>query len=197
MAHACSIQQLLNKKQLRALLIALACVTGTAGCHASNKYEIGISNFQEVIPGVYRGGQPTPEGWAFLKSKGIKTVLKLDFESEGSDAEALKLGMTVVDASGPPSDLGNVLGAPEPERIRLAIHTLQNETLWPIYVHCLHGQDRTGLIVGLFRVLHEHKSKAAAYAEMRRLGFHRSLHGLREVWERFDGTNLPEPRTSK
>ena len=151
----------------------------------------GIPNFRVVTSGVYRGGQPTAEGWAYLKSKGVKTVVMLHLPSEGTDEEAAKLGMTVVDASGPPSDLGNILGAPKPERIRLAVETLQNESLWPVYVHCLHGQDRTGLIVGLFRVLHDHYTKEMAYKEMRANKFHPALHGLHEIWERFDGKTLP------
>ena len=176
------------------------CLTSAVNCRATGKLAEqrpsssanGIPNFHEVGLGVYRGGQPTPAGWAFLKLKGVKTVVKLDLASEGSDEEAAKLGMTVIDASGPPSDLGDVLGAPKPERIRLAVETLRNESLRPIFVHCFHGQDRTGLIVGLYRVLHDHRTKKAAYKEMQKNGFHRSLHGLREVWEHFDGKTLPE-----
>lgn len=183
---------------LRAAVITL-CLASSVDCRAAAKPEKprtsagvdGVPNFSEVAPGVYRGGQPTSAGWAFLKTKGIKTVVKLDLPSEGSDEEAAKLGMKVIDASGPPSDLGDVLGAPKPERIRLAVETLEDEKLQPIFIHCLHGQDRTGLIVGLYRVLHDHRTKKAAYAEMRKHGFHRSLHGLREVWEDFDGKTLP------
>lgn len=123
--------------------------------------------------------------------------MKLNFESEGSDEEAAKLGMTVIDASGPPSDIGNVFGSPKPERIRLAVETLRNESLRPVYVHCLRGQDRTGLIVGLYRVLYERFTKDAAYEEMRKYGFHRSLHGLREVWENFNGKMLSEAKKDK
>lgn len=150
-----------------------------------------IPNFHEVSTGVYRGGQPTTEGWAFLKSKGVKTVVKLNFESEGSDKEAEALGMTVIDASGPPSELKNMFRAPKPEKIRLAIEALRDRKNRPIYIHCLHGQDRTGLVVALFRVIEEGRTKAEAYKEMRKLGFHRSLRGLHEMWESFNGKSLP------
>ena len=75
------------------------CVSIVLGAGAA---EDGIPNYREVRPGVYLGGQPTLAGWAYLKSIGIKTVVKLNFPSEGSDDEAARLGMTVVDASGPP-----------------------------------------------------------------------------------------------
>jgi protein tyrosine/serine phosphatase len=154
----------------------------------------GIPNFRVVDAEVYRGGQPTAEGWAYLKSRGVKTVVKLDLISEGSDEAAANLGMTVVDASGPPSSYLDVYGAPKPERIRLAVSTLQDENLRPVFVHCLHGQDRTGLIVGLFRVLTDHYPKPMAYKEMRENGFHPALHGLHEIWENFDGKSLPAGR---
>jgi hypothetical protein len=151
----------------------------------------GVPNFREVDPGVYRGGQPTAAGWESLKALGVRTVVKLDLPREGSDAAAQSLGMAVVDASGPPSDLTNMLGAPTPERLKLAVKTLEDSRSRPVFVHCLHGQDRTGLVVGLYRVLHDGYSKRRAWREMRVDGFHRSLHGLREVWERFDGKTVP------
>jgi protein tyrosine/serine phosphatase len=49
-------------------------------------------------------------------------------------------------------------------------------------VHCTHGQDRTGLIIGLYR-LNEGWTKDAAYKEMLVHHFHSSLHGLHEYWE--------------
>lgn len=158
---------------------------------ASSATVEGIPNFREVAPGVYRGGHPTAAGWAYLKAKGVKTVVRLHLPSEGSDDEAEALGMALIDASGPPATIKDVFGAPKPERIKLAVDSLRDESLRPVYVHCLHGQDRTGLIVGLYRVLHDGRTKDAAYAEMRLHGFHRSLRGLRGVWKRFNGRTIP------
>ena len=113
----------------QAALAILLCFAGTVDCRAADisnaprasEVASGIPNFHEVSPGVYRGGQPTSAGWAFLKSKGVRTVVKLNLASEGSDEGATKLGMTVIDASGPPSSVKDVFGSPKPERIRLAV----------------------------------------------------------------------------
>jgi protein tyrosine/serine phosphatase len=148
---------------------------------------ITIPNFKEFSPGLYRGGQPSPDGWLSLKELGIKTVVKLNFPYEGSDEEAIKLGMTVVDCYGPPSGLINIFEHPDPDRIRLAVQTLGNKTEQPIYVHCLHGQDRTGLVVGLYRVLYEGFTKKEAFREMFQNGFHWEFLGLLDFWEDFDG----------
>src|SRR5262245_35444615 len=37
----------------------------------------GVAYAAEVAPGLYRGGQPSAEGVAWLKSIGVKTVLNL------------------------------------------------------------------------------------------------------------------------
>jgi tyrosine-protein phosphatase SIW14 len=190
---------MVRAKSLHTLIVAVLCVVSLTACSAITTPGVienqvapnGVPNFQEVGPGVYRGGQPTSEGWVYLQKKGIKTVIKLNLAPEGSDDEAVALGMVVVDASGPPSDVTNVFDAPKPERIRLAVQTLENESLRPIYVHCLHGQDRTGLVVGLYRVLHDHKTKSDAFKEMRKNGFHWEFLGLLKVWDDFDGKTLP------
>lgn len=153
---------------------------------------LGVPNFHEIGQGVYRGGQPSPDGWDELQKLKIKTVVRLDLESEGgNDEQVKKPGMTVVDASGPPSKYSERYEAPAPERIRLAVETLANESNRPVYVHCLHGQDRTGLIVGIYRVLYDHYTKEQAYKEMLDNGFHPNLFpGLTKVWEKFDGKTL-------
>ncbi|UPT73869.1 MAG: tyrosine-protein phosphatase [Elusimicrobiota bacterium] len=175
----------------REAVTALLLLAAAAALGATPHTGPGILNFHEVSTGIYRGGQPTTEGWAFLKEKGVKTVVKLNFEEEGSDAQARTLGMTVIDASGPPATIKNVWGAPKPERLQLAVNALGDKRLHPIYVHCLHGQDRTGLVVGLHRVINEGVPKQTAWEEMKRIGFHRSLRGLRAVWRKFDGKTIP------
>jgi protein tyrosine/serine phosphatase len=57
----------------------------------------------------------------------------------------------------------------------------------PIFVHCQHGEDRTGLIVGLYRVETEHWSPAAAYREMIAKGFHKILFFLNHYYEERTG----------
>jgi hypothetical protein len=165
-------------------LMLSACIMSMQACsHLGSQREPnhavhGIPNFAIVDPGVYRGGQPDTDGWKYLKSLGVKTVAK-------------ELGMAVVDVSGPPSDYTDFYKAPRPEMMRLAVVTLEDENLRPVYVHCLHGQDRTGLAVGIFRVLHDRYSKSDAYKEMLDHHFHPWLLGLSDLWDGFDGKNLP------
>jgi len=184
---------------LRAAPRAPQCPAQTAD--PRNVCSNGIPNFQlvpETKPTkhlVYRGGQPTEEGWAFLHDKlQVTTIVKLNAPEEswnqGVDEPATRLGMRVVDLSIPPHDYGLVpksLSEPFkaiPEaKIALAIATLAAEDHGNVYVHCTHGRDRTGLIVGLYRVLHEGWQAKDAYTEMNTEGFRPLNRNLREFWE--------------
>jgi len=158
----------------------------------------GVPNFSEVEPTkVFRGGQPNSRGWEYLRTLGVKTVVKLDYSDEGVDDEARKLGMTVIDAEMQSKGFIHWSGSPKANIVNLAKAeaALSYESRWPIYVHCLYGEDRTGLVVGEFRVLHDHWRTSDAYAEMRALGFHLEIHDLHEVWEQFVREHSVRPFT--
>lgn len=177
-------------------VLLLACLADMQACSTLGRpaetLSHGIPNFTVVSPGIFRGGQPDEEGWAYLRTLGVKTVIKLNYEYEGSDRQAAELGMTVIDASMPPSDYADFYRTPPAERIRTAVRTLQDQGTHPVYVHCLHGQDRTGLVVGLYRVLQDHYTKEQAYREMLQHNFHAWFPGLSGFWDTFDGRSLPE-----
>ena len=136
----------------------------------------GIPNFRQVTNSVYRGGQPNPDGWAYLKSIGVTNVVKLNEESEGSDADAVKLGMTV--HRFPISFPEQLIGPVNPKSIAGAVSSISSNT----YLHCLHGQDRTGLAAACWRVKNG-MPKADAEKEMLDHGFHKTLGGLWKFWE--------------
>jgi hypothetical protein len=170
------------------------CINGIPNLHAVAGEESGGHR-------VFRGGQPTPEGWSYLHDTlgvttlGVTTVVKLNAPEEswgqGVDEPARQLGMTVVDASIPPHDYGLVPrslpqpfeGIPE-DRIALAVATLANADHGAVYVHCTHGRDRTGLIVGLFRVLEQQWAPKKAWDEMNEEGFRPLNVNLFVYWER-------------
>ena len=49
---------------------------------------------------------------------------------------------------------------------------LDDERNHPIFLHCLHGKDRTGLMVAIFRMARQGWSFDKAYTEMKLCGFH-------------------------
>jgi protein tyrosine/serine phosphatase len=177
----------LHRSSLFLILVSLVLLI--CGC-SPTVYNHGVPNLVQVDPGLWRSGQPTTVAqWQYLKSLGITQVVKLNFESEGSDSGAIAVGMSVkylsIQPEGgvPLEDIANTFVRPDPERLLEAEQTI--EAGGGVLVHCTHGQDRTGLVIGRYRVLHNHWTKDAAYAEMLRNNFHPALHGLHESWEEF------------
>jgi tyrosine-protein phosphatase SIW14 len=155
---------------MRMFLLSISFVL--CGCATSH-----LPNFSQVEPGVYRGGQPDAMGWAELKAMGVTEDLKLNSVNEASDDGAIPNGIWLHYY---PIDLYHqTLAEPSDWILNNAVNKIARGT----YIHCSHGQDRTGLIVGLYRIWVEHWSKPKAYAEMRAHGFHPLLFGLSRAWD--------------
>jgi hypothetical protein len=154
------------------LLLALTGCTSAVVTH-------GIPNLAVVDHSIYRGGQPTLEGWTYLHDTlGVSNVVKLNLDTEGDDATAkdLDLGMRVTYA---PITTEQQLLGPVGSQIRIAYTNITLGT----YVHCEHGQDRTGLEIAYYRMHADGWLKAEAEQEMLDHGFHKELRGLWEFWE--------------
>jgi tyrosine-protein phosphatase SIW14 len=145
-------------------------------CGCAHHITHGIPNFAQVDSRLYRGGQPTPDGWRYLKSIGVRNVIKLNTQAEGVDDY---VNFNVYES---PVTLGQQLGLePMPPHFGVGFDSHAGSS----FVHCEHGQDRTGLFVAIHRVRVDGWTKAQAEKEMLSMGFHRSLHGLWEFWESF------------
>jgi protein tyrosine/serine phosphatase len=152
-----------------------------------------------VEPGLWRSNQPTSVAdWARIKSLGIGIVVKLNMPGEGSDEGARRLGLVVYELGIQPVGDPNILDAvtnsfrsPDPERLAAAEEVIESAAgRTGVLVHCTHGQDRTGLVIGRHRVLADGWSKSRAYREMLANGFHPALIGLQAAWRAFE----PPPR---
>jgi len=140
----------------------------------------GLPNLHQVTPTLYRGAQPTAAGMRRLRAMGVKTVLNL--RSFNSDREELgDTGLAYEHIS---------MKAWHPERediIRfLQVTTDKNRT--PVFVHCQHGADRTGLMCAVYRVTVCNWTKAEAIREMRqgRFGHHVIWSNLTKFIEDLD-----------
>ena len=146
---------------------------------------LGLSNTYQVSETLYRGSQPTPDGFRTLQRLGIRTVVNLrlnhsdvdEIQASGVGPEAFAyehIRMAAWDA-----DEAEVLAF-------LRIATTPASA--PIFVHCEHGSDRTGAMVAAYRVVVQGWSKEAAIREMRDgpFGFHWIWQGLPRFIERMD-----------
>jgi tyrosine-protein phosphatase SIW14 len=172
-------------------LLLLAAVSACAGQPSATGEEASDLNraaapsfFKEVEPGVYRGNRPDAATLRKLAALGVK--FDLDLEDAGS---AITSERPVAQAAGLTFISKPMSGfwTPDDAQVDSILSVVSDPQQRPIFIHCQHGQDRTGLIVGLYRVFYESWEPAAAYQEMLDNGFHQILVLLNHYYEEKTG----------
>lgn len=151
----------------------------------------GCGNLFKVSETLYRGEQPTVEGFKELEKLGIKTVVNL--RSLHSDRN--KLGATNL----ADEHIRMEAWDPDQEQIEQFLDIVTDETKQPVFVHCLHGSDRTGTMVAVYRMVVEGWDKEKALEEMQNgpFGFHEMFQGLPEFIQELDIETLREKYDEK
>ena len=122
----------------------------------------GIDNFYQVDEHVYRGAQPTTEGFQYLAKIGVKTVLDLRENDERSREEervVTSLGMQYVIVP------MTSLTPPTEAEITKILALLEDDTAGAVFVHCKSGADRTGAVIAAYRIDHDHWDNSRALKE--------------------------------
>ena len=132
----------------------------------------GLPNAYQVSPWLYRGGQPTRQGYEELVKMGVKTVINLRVTPQNKQL-ITGLPLTVYQVPINPVVLNT--GAVD-EVLKL----LSNPANYPIYIHCRYGSDRTGTMVALYRMTVEEWPREHAIQEMTapHFGFHKIFTNL-------------------
>lgn len=129
----------------------------------------GVPNFHAVNDHVYRGAQPSAEGFASLSKLGVKTVIDLRRGDEHGKTEQVvveRAGMRYVHVP-----LSGYLAPTDRDMARLQA-LLDKSDGWPVFVHCERGADRTGTVIACYRIRHDHWTNEKALTEAK-------LHGMR------------------
>ena len=140
----------------------------------------GLKNASKVSPGLYRAARPTAEGLRQLKTMGVRTVVNL--EVFHSDEEMLAgTGLNGVRIS-------FKAWHPEPADIVAFLKVAADANLTPVFVHCLHGSDRTGTMCAVYRIAVQGWDKQQAIDEMVHggFGFHPDWQNLLEFIDKLD-----------
>lgn len=125
-----------------------------------------MRRFQQVAPGILRGGAPDQKDLQLLKDVwNVKRIISLDAGVANKISESCKkLGIE------------HIVIPIESDTITTSINYLKRNiksllsTNTPVYIHCFHGKDRTGLAIALWRVANGW-SCDAALREARSFGF--------------------------
>lgn len=146
-----------------------------------------LANFEMVSPVVIRGGQPDEDALKLLKKAGVNLIVNLRHHSKSSPASASsysffrrrgdddeieeeqeicqRLGLRFENIS---LDGVNAPSVADLDRFAALFEHDENK---PMYVHCLHGRERTGLMLAIYRIRIESWSVDDAYREMIQRGF--------------------------
>ncbi|HXF06462.1 MAG TPA: protein tyrosine phosphatase family protein [Blastocatellia bacterium] len=143
---------------------------------ASSPQDSSLPRLAQVSPFLYRSGQPSEEGFKKLAAMGIRTVIDLRGAGKRARKERAlveSLGMRYENVP-----LSN-LRRPTDDQIRRIFEVIADPKARPVLVHCRRGEDRTGVVVALYRILYEGWEAEHAYREMRRFGFKWYLWGMK------------------
>jgi protein tyrosine/serine phosphatase len=128
---------------------------------------IRIDNFGCINPSYYRGAQPRGHDYANLAAIGVRTLIDLTSEDVRPDEKVMaeRSGMTYVripmTTHTPPTD----------EVLDAFLRIVTDPSRQPVFVHCVGGRHRTGVMTAVYRMFHDGWNADQAYQEMRHYKF--------------------------
>lgn len=125
-----------------------------------------IYNFGKVSDDYYRGAQPTGNDYAALAALGVKTVVNLTNGEDGDAGErelVERQGMRYVNipmtTRKPPTDT------------EIAAFLAAVDEEGAVYVHCVGGRHRTGVMTAVYRMTRDGLTGAQAFQEMKQFKY--------------------------
>ena len=151
--------------------------------------DIKIAKLDVVTPWLIRGAQPSKAALRQLANAGVRTVINLRWSSDALWEERQWILETEMNYVVIPL---TYLTLPTRSQINKFLSVLDDSANHPVYVHCQHGVDRTGMMMAIWRIARQNWTAHQAYAEMRDSGFHKfpmyhfkfAVYNFAYRWER-------------
>ncbi len=128
-----------------------------------------IANFRQADAWLYRGGQPDAEGMRYLNELGVRTIISFRWWKSAIITEKLAAQAFGIAFESIPL---NYWTYPSLEVVDRFLALLDDQQKRPIYMHCKHGSDRTGVMLAVYRMARQGWTANQAYREMKACGFH-------------------------
>ena len=166
------------------LAAATILLPACGGVPAKASPDDPAGNFSVVSPGIYRSGRPDQAGVERMAQMKIKTIIDLENDdqvvaTEKGWAESVGIQFLSEPMSG--------TSTPNDAEVNDILAKLADPANRPVLVHCTKGQDRTGVIIALYRVFSEGWTPKGAHDEMEALGFNNLLLDLHHYYEHKTG----------
>ena len=148
----------------------------------------GLPNLHQVAPNIYRGAQPTPEGFASLNAMGVKTII--NFRRFHSDEDEIK--QAGLEGAFQTIEIPINTWDMTDEHAARFLQIVEDKQNHPVFYHCQHGADRTGTMTAVYRIAHQGWTKKEAVDEMvdGELGYHAIWTNLIKYLEGFDTARI-------
>lgn len=127
---------------------------------------IHIKNFGQINENYYRGAQPQGQDYSDLKALGVKTVINLIKDEKSDEGATVQgMGMKYVHI---PMTTGT---PPTPEQIKQFLSLVEDPARQPVFVHCVGGKHRTGVMTAIYRMTEDGWNSDQAFKEMKQYKF--------------------------
>src|SRR5262245_7233228 len=146
---------------------SIAASQRVAPATAVNLSSIRIDNFGSINATYFRGAQPQGRDYADLAALGVKTLINLtsDDADANEQADAERAGMKYVQIAMTTHD------APTDKQLAEFLGIVNDPANQPVYVHCVGGRHRTGVMTAAYRITHDGWTGDKAFAEMKQYKF--------------------------
>jgi tyrosine-protein phosphatase SIW14 len=125
---------------------------------------LGVPNFGQVTRSLFRGAQPSEDGFGALAKMGVGIIVDLRGDSNDEREQVTKLGMQYISI---PSQCSHMTD----DGVAKFLSILRDNPDKKVFVHCKYGVDRTGMMVAAYRISQQGWTAEESRREMESFGF--------------------------
>src|SRR5262245_32595909 len=145
----------------------LLVVPAAAQSRDASVSKIRIDNFGQINRRYYRGAQPQGRDYADLASLGVKMLINLTSDDADANEKSMaeRMGMKYVQIP------MTTHKSPTAEQLTEFLALVNDPANQPVYVHCVGGRHRTGVMTAAYRMTQDGWTSAQAFAEVKKYKF--------------------------